>query len=310
MNRDAAPSRPADPPVEPRRIDAADGGPIDAVQRDLAAQRADAYDKVYKGWSVKRITREVYEASTRFFLDAPGDQPGHLDGNELECAFRLLDVDHLAGRTILDYCCGTGRSSLYFALRGARVWGVDRSMEAICNARAAARLSGVEEQARFAVMDAQELSFADEAFDAVFCQSALHIIIDYPACATQLCRVLKPGGRAIFCEEALGHNPALELVRWFRRRKHRECGGRTLHYRDIESFGRAFHETRIHHFNLLLQVKQFLGKGAHRPAVKRVLRGVRAVDQALLTMLPFARRYCGKIVVEYIRSPLGAKAQA
>lgn len=278
------------------------------VLRELAARRASAYDEVYKGWSIKRITRESYETSTKFFLDAPGDERGHLDGNELECAFRLLDVDHLEGRTILDYCCGTGRSSVYFALRGARVWGVDRSAEAIRNAQATARLSGVSDRTRFAVMDAQELSFLDESFDAVFCQSALHILIDYPACAGQLCRVLRPGGKAIFCEEALGHNPVLELVRWFRRRKYRACGGRTLRYQDLEAFGRPFAEMRIHHFNLLLQAKQFLGRRAFHPGVKRVLRGLRAVDRMLLTALPFVRRFCGKVVVEYIKSPESSRS--
>ena len=41
----------------------------------------------------------------RFVLDTPPGEPGHNEGNEIEFALRLLDVDRLAGRTILDCAC-------------------------------------------------------------------------------------------------------------------------------------------------------------------------------------------------------------
>ncbi len=269
--------------------------------RALAAQRARAYDDVYKGWHVKRITRESYEASTRFFLDAPRNQPGHLDGNELALAFRLLDVEHVSGRRILDFCCGAGRSSVYFALCGASVWGCDRSPQAIHIAAESALLSGVADRVQFCAADAQELAYPDCFFDAVFCQSALHILVDYPAVSSELARVLKPGGKAVFCDEALGHNPLLEMVRWVRRRKHVRCGGRTLRLCDLRTFGRPFAQTRIHTFNLLLQSKQFFGPAAHRPWAKCLLRAFGAVDEVILKSCPFMRRFCGKVVVEYVK---------
>ncbi|MCC7293823.1 MAG: class I SAM-dependent methyltransferase [Phycisphaerales bacterium] len=283
-------------------MDASSATPPASPHRALAAERARAYDDVYKGWHVKRITRESYEASTRFFLDAPPDQPGHLDGNELALAFRLLDVEHLSGRRILDFCCGAGRSSIYFALRGADVWACDRSPQAIHIAAESAKLSGVADRVQFCAADAQELAYPDCFFDAVFCQSALHILIDYPEVSTELARVLKPGGKAVFCDEALGHNPLLEIVRWVRRRKHVRCGGRTLRLGDLRAFGRPFAQTRIHTFNLLLQSKQFFGQAAHRPWAKFVLRKLRTADETMLSALPFLRRFCGKVVVEYARN--------
>lgn len=283
------------------RTDAASGTSA-ALHRALAAERARAYDDVYKGWHVKRITRESYEASTRFFLEAPPRQPGHLDGNELALAFQLLDVEHLTGRRILDFCCGAGRSSIYFALRGAQVWGCDRSPQAVHIAAESAILSGVADRVQFCAADAQELAYPDGFFDAVFCQSALHILIDYPAVSAELARVLKPGGKAVFCDEALGHNPLLEGVRWVRRRKHVRCGGRTLRLGDLHAFGKPFTETRVHTFNLLLQSKQFFGPAAHRPWAKCILRAFGAVDEVILKACPFMRRFCGKVVVEYVKN--------
>ncbi|MCG3132040.1 MAG: Ubiquinone/menaquinone biosynthesis C-methyltransferase UbiE [Phycisphaerae bacterium] len=271
------------------------------VSRNLAAERAKAYDAVYRGWTVKRVTRESYEAATRFFLDAPPGQTGHLDGNELGFAFQRLGVDRLEGRRILDYCCGAGRSSIYFALRGALVWGCDRSPEAVRVARRSAIESGVGDRVQFAAVDVQELSFPSDFFDAVFCQSALHIVADYPAAGRELARVLKPGGRAVFCEEALGHNPVLEVVRARRRRKHKDCGGRTLRMGDLRRFGDAFSRMQVYPFNLLLQSKQFFGRRAHRPWAKAFLRVCRAADAVILGTLPFLKRYCGKVVVEYVK---------
>ncbi|GMU37468.1 MAG: methyltransferase domain-containing protein [Phycisphaerae bacterium] len=276
------------------------------VEREVAAARAKAYDAVYRGWTVKRVTRESYEAATRFFLDAPAGEPGHLDGNELGFAFQLLGVDRLEGRRILDYCCGAGRSSIYFALRGARVWGCDRSEEAVRIARRSAIESGVAASVQFAVADVQELAFPSDYFDAVFCQSALHIVADYPAAARELARVLKPGGKAVFCEEALGHNPVLEVVRARRRRRHAECGGRTLRMDDLRRFGEAFSRMQVYPFNFFLQSKQFFGRRAHTGWAKLFLRVCRTADTALLGALPFLKRYCGKVVVEYVKEGQGA----
>lgn len=275
----------------------------DAVAAEVA-RRAAAYDAVYARWHVKRITREEFEAANRCFLDGDGST-GDLNGNELQCAFALLDVEHLKGRRVLDYCCGVGRTSIYFALRGAEVWGFDASAEAIRIAQASARLSGVDDRVTFSVMDARALDYPSGWFDAAFCKSALHIVADYPGCGDELARVLKPAGRAVFCEEALGYNPFFEPLRWVRRRKYRACGGRTLRYRDIRAFGRRFAATRIHHFNLLLQLKTVFGESSRRQPWRALLRAARRVDAVLLTAFPVLRPLCGKVVVEY-RDPLQA----
>lgn len=264
------------------------------------AHRGGAYDEHYRTlWHSRQFTRESLQATLAFFLDVP--EGGDPNGNEIQHALRAVGAPDLAGRRVLDCACGTGVCSIYFALAGARVCGFDRSPVAVAIAGESARRSGVGERVSFSVADARKLPYPDRAFDAVFCQSALHILVDYDECPTELARVLKPGGRAVFCDEALGHNPVLEAIRYFRRQKYRECGGRPLKYRDIARFGGPFSATRVHHFNLTLQVKTLLASHLHRPGLRAWLRRLDAVDRRLLGAFPWLQRFCGKVVVEYVR---------
>lgn len=272
---------------------------MSTIPEQVVRSRAAAYDDIYAAWHVKRITTESFERWMRFFLDAPPGETGNLSGNEIQFALQRLGVEQLAGRRVLDLCCGAGRSAVYLALRGAQVSGVDASAKAIEIARETALASGVAEQADFHVMDAQRLEFGDREFDAIYCQSALHILLDYPGVSTELCRVLKPGGRAIFSDEPLGHNPLIEPIRWWRRRRYRNCGGRTIRYRDILAFGAPFASTTVHHFNLFSQVKTYVGSAAHTPFLRGPLRILNTFDEWLLESLPWLRPLAAKVVVEY-----------
>ncbi len=265
----------------------------------LIASRAAAYDAVYTHWRSHRFSCAGYEAGIRFFLDTDDASQGYLNGDEIRYAYEILGADDLAGKTVLDYCCGTGKSAIYLALRGARVQAFDSSRQAIAIAGESARLSGVADRVQFTLQDAQHLSYPDRCFDAVFCQSALHIVIDYPRCASEVARVLKPDGTAVFCEEALGHNPLLEPIRWLRRRKYSACGGRTLTYADLKAFGTPFQQVRIYHFNLLTQIKTLLGNISRQAWVASGLRRFRAWDKMLLRRWPALQRCCGKVVIAY-----------
>jgi ubiquinone/menaquinone biosynthesis C-methylase UbiE len=273
---------------------------------DVVVRRARNYDHHYRtaGWKVERWTKERVEHFLAYAADV--DEGGYLNGREVQYALRVVGAPDCGGLRILDYCCGTGITAIYFALCGAEVWAFDASPEAIHIAVESAKLSGVADRVHFDVLDAQSLPYGDGFFDTVFCQSALHIVIDYPQCPCELSRVLKPGGSVVFCEEGLGYNPFLKPIRWLRRRKWIKCGGRPLRYADIEQFGKPFARTQIQHFNLLTQIKTaFRGQldrhGRLRPWTRRFLHWTGRMDDALLSALPWLRRYCGTIVVVYTR---------
>ena len=131
-------------------------------------------------------------------------------------------------------------------------------------------------------------------------------MIDYPRCPFELARVLKPGAKAVFCDEALGHNPVLAPIRWVRRRKWSRCGGRPLKYPDISEFGKPFSRTDVAHFNLLLQAKTaFAGQLARRGRLSRssrsLLKTLEKIDRAFLRACPSLKRYCGAAVVSFVK---------
>ena len=107
---------------------------------------------------------------------------------------------------VLDLGCGAGRTTIPFAEMGLEVVGIDVSELMIDAAREQAALAGVEVDLR--VMDALELSaFDDGAFDvAFFSYNGIELLPGRSGkrqLFQQVHRVLRPGGRLIFCSHSL-----------------------------------------------------------------------------------------------------------
>ena len=99
-------------------------------------------------------------------------------------------IGDLSGRRVLDLGCGRGRWAQEFALRGARVTGVDWSEQALEQARSRVP------KASFVRMPVTELGFASASFDVVnsvtVVQHLPHDIQD--RVLREAARVLAPGG--------------------------------------------------------------------------------------------------------------------
>ena len=124
----------------------------------------------------------------------------------------LLDLQ--TGDRVLDIACGFGRTSIYLATQyGVAVSGVDLSAETIERAREEAAAAGAS--AEFFTGDAECLPFEDGAFDVVICECSFCLFPDKRTAATEIARVLRPGGRvgiSDICRE--GQLPAeLESLR-------------------------------------------------------------------------------------------------
>jgi SAM-dependent methyltransferase len=123
----------------------------------------------------------------------------------------LEQLGGVGGRDILDFGCGHGMMATTLARMGARVTGFDLSCGYIREARARASANGACVQ--FLTADAERLPFADASFDAIWGNAILHHL-DLARAALEIRRVLRPGGRAVFCEP-WGENP---VVSWARAR--------------------------------------------------------------------------------------------
>jgi len=205
-------------------------------------------------------------------------------------------VGDVRGLRVLDYGCGYGRLGIYLALCGAQVWGFDLSPAAVEAASQAASRYGLS--AQFETMDAEELRYGEDFFDLVLGFGVLHHAIKYPGSGSELLRVLKPGGRAVFCE-GLGENPLINLARTFTVAD-AEAGDARLTARSIHAFGAGFSHVRIERRHLLYTAKRLARLpnpdpyAAVRP--RPFWRLVKVVDNTILRVTPL-QRYCGEVIV-------------
>ncbi|MCV7220830.1 class I SAM-dependent methyltransferase [Mycolicibacterium elephantis] len=103
----------------------------------------------------------------------------------------------------LELACGQGRASVWLALRGMDVWGVDISPTAISQARDLAARSGVGDRCRFDVVDLDSGLPAGPPVDVVLCHRFRDRRLDQP-----IIERLAPGGLlAISTRSVVGAGP-------------------------------------------------------------------------------------------------------
>lgn len=114
--------------------------------------------------------------------------------------FRLLDLK--PGRAALEVACGSGGITCRMAQEtGATCTGVDINPSGISAASARARDQNLGSQVSFRVVDAgQRLPFADQAFDAIFCNDSINHFPGRIDVLRDWYRVLRPGGRLLFTD--------------------------------------------------------------------------------------------------------------
>jgi len=156
-----------------------------AVRRDLhEANRA--------SWNAATVAHNSHKADQAGFLRRGGCT---LFPEEVELLGAVGGVD------LLHLQCNAGQDALSLAARGARVTGVDISDEAIAFAQQLSTDSGVP--ARFVRADVYDWLPAQPsaAYDVVFASyGALCWLSDLDVWATEIGRLLRPGGRLVVME--------------------------------------------------------------------------------------------------------------
>ncbi|MFO0968670.1 MAG: methyltransferase domain-containing protein [Gemmataceae bacterium] len=200
----------------------------------------------------------------------------------------------VAGRTVLDCGCGHGMASVVLARRGARVIGCDLSSGYLTEARRRGEANGV--RVAWLKADAERLPFADGAFDRIWGNAILHHL-DMDMAGAELRRLLKPGGRAVFCEP-WGENPLLRLARARLPYpgKERTVDEQPLRGADLAVLRRYFPSLEWTGYQLL----GMAGRLLRTPSVTRRLE---RVDRGLLRRFPSLQRFCRYVVLVLERSP-------
>jgi SAM-dependent methyltransferase len=95
-------------------------------------------------------------------------------------------------QSTLDWGCNTGFGMQVLLRNGARPSGLDLSTRSVEAARQRLTSSQVEQ------FDGRRAPFADASFDVVVSFQVVEHIVDYDAYFSEIRRVLRPGGRAVF----------------------------------------------------------------------------------------------------------------
>ena len=218
----------------------------------------------------------------------------------LENRFILSRMGNLRGKKLLDIGAGLGESSVYFALKGARVTMTDISPGMVRTGLELARKYGVEVEA--VVSGAEELGVREETYDFVYVANTIHHVQDRDALFRKIHRALKPGGR-FFSWDPLAYNPAINIYRRMATEVRTEDES-PLTVADLKLARKYFPDAQHREFwisTLLLFVKYYFAERVHPNQDrywKRILResperlrwwiALRVLDRAV-TRLPLVR---------------------
>jgi SAM-dependent methyltransferase len=133
---------------------------------------------------------------------------GELHPGGEEATRRALEMIGLSpGDRLLDVASGTGASALLAARElETSVTGIDYGEQAVLAATAAAGAEGLDQLVEFIRGDAEALPLPDGSFDAVLCECSLCTFPDKARAASELRRVLRPGGRLALCDVVVEHS--------------------------------------------------------------------------------------------------------
>lgn len=118
-------------------------------------------------------------------------------------------LGEIRGKALLDYGCGQGEESAYFAALGAVVTAIDISEVGIRVGRE--RASSNNLRVDFRVMSCTPTELPNDSFDIVHGMGILHHV-GLAEGLSEIHRLLKPGGIAIFLEP-LGSSPTIERIK-------------------------------------------------------------------------------------------------
>jgi ubiquinone/menaquinone biosynthesis C-methylase UbiE len=207
----------------------------------------------------------------------------------------ITELGH--GRRVLEYGCATGSYVFHLANRGARVTGIDISDGALEEARRnATKELNPGAEAEFKQMNAEALEFPDATFDLVCGTGILHHL-DLAKSYSELRRVLKPDGAAVFVEP-MAHNPLIALYRWATP-KMRTADEHPLLVSDLKMAERYFGEVQSEFYHLLSLAAVPFRK---TPVFGPLVRALERTDDLIFETAQSMRRFAWRVVL-VLRKP-------
>ncbi len=219
--------------------------------------------------------------------------------------FKRLPVDLLfkvlgdvKGANVLDCGCGDGEFTTIIAMLGANATGVDISSTLTATANRRAAINGVSGRTVFLRASVHELPLQTGSFDLVFGKGVLHHV-DMELSSTEISRVLKKGGRAVF-EEPIALSRAMLKIRRSRlittlvKENRITPDEEPLTAENIKMFAENFSSCDIREVEFFSRLERVVGTG-------RIYEALSRVDAGLFAVLPALKRFGRLAIMEFTK---------
>lgn len=130
-------------------------------------------------------------------------------------SFALDNIGDINDKNIVDVGCGNGDMSVFFALRGANVVGIDIEANVLEEAKALALKQNIKDKCIFLNASAESIPIESESIDIIFSKSTIQYMNREDALA-EYNRIIKPDGIIVLLEN-LPFNPFINIYRLRRR---------------------------------------------------------------------------------------------
>lgn len=215
----------------------------------------------------------------------------------------------IRNKKLLDLGCGLGESSVYFAMKGAKVTACDVSEGMLEITKKLAEARGVKVETLQSYSD--NLKFLeDESFDIVYAGNLLHHV-DIEKTLKEIFRVLKEGGKFVSWDP-LAHNPLINVYRRIATEV-RTDDEHPLKMTDLDLFKKYFKKVSYEttwFFTLWIFLRFYLIERVNpnkerywkkiikeHKRLEKTYYKLERLDNKFLRLFPFFKRYCWNIVV-------------
>ena len=204
----------------------------------------------------------------------------HQDWDWRQMAAKLLGP--VAGADLLDFGCGMGEESMYFAKLGARVTAFDVAPKAIQILKNRSIHNGLPVNAF--VADALSNGLRSHSFDVIHGLGIIHHLGADPGFA-EIDRLLRPGGRAVFLEH-MGNSALIECTKGWLGKVDYTDYEKPLTWAECLAQRSRFQTLKLVPYHILSRLRKS--------------DALRRIDHAVLRTVP-ALRYFASGVVIYIK---------
>lgn len=149
------------------------------------------YLKSEAAYQDSKVEKDVRAPASKFYQDA---------SSKLIMDYQINYIGDLKDQRVLDLGCGVGTATIEALQAGAFVTAIDISPKSVELVKERAKSKNVDSHLTALVDDAHHLSFCDNSFDVVIGKGILHHLPQFSQAISEIYRVLKPGGHAVFVE--------------------------------------------------------------------------------------------------------------